>query len=355
MVWRGFVNVRHSACAGLADKTNSMLPGGAFVISLDFELLWGVRDKRTVADYGANILGVRKAVPAMLDLFGSRGIACTWATVGFLFCADRDELLASFPALLPQYADRRLSPYEDMAGLGRDEDSDPYRFGPSLLRQVQAAANQEIGTHTFSHFYCLEQGGTPDAFRADLAAAKAVAQRRQIELRSIAFPRNQYARAHFAVCRELGITSFRGNEHMWFHRATAADEQSLPMRAARLADSYVSLGGAHVRSPEVIDGLVDIPSSRFLRPARPGGRLEVLRLRRIRAAMDAAARRDAVFHLWWHPHNFGVNLGANLSFLAAILDHFAALKERTGMRSMTMASIADEVRNGRSPRGAADR
>jgi len=40
---------------------------GAFVISLDFELLWGVRDKRTIADYGANIRGVRDAVPALLD------------------------------------------------------------------------------------------------------------------------------------------------------------------------------------------------------------------------------------------------------------------------------------------------
>ncbi|MGZ3329170.1 MAG: hypothetical protein ACXU85_18615, partial [Xanthobacteraceae bacterium] len=27
---------------------------GTFVISLDFELLWGVRDKRTITDYGAN-------------------------------------------------------------------------------------------------------------------------------------------------------------------------------------------------------------------------------------------------------------------------------------------------------------
>lgn len=34
--------------------------GGAFVISLDFELMWGVRDKRTIADYGRNILGVRR-------------------------------------------------------------------------------------------------------------------------------------------------------------------------------------------------------------------------------------------------------------------------------------------------------
>jgi hypothetical protein len=320
-----------------------MLPGGAFVISLDFELLWGVRDKYTIRDYGANILGVRKAVPAFLQAFRSRDIACTWATVGFLFCADRDELLEYCPASLPRYRHRQLSPYDDLAELGRDEESDPYHFGLSLLRQVQAAPNQEIGTHTFSHFYCLEDGGTLEAFRADLVAAKAVAKLRGIELKSIAFPRNQYADAYLSVCQELGITSFRGNETAWFHRATAGDKQSLPMRATRLADSYISIGGAHVRRPEMTAGVLNIASSRFLRPAR--GRLEGLRLRRILAAMDNAASQDMVFHLWWHPHNFGVNLEANLSFLRPILDHYAVLKGRTGMRSMTMAAIADEVRN----------
>ena len=43
---------------------------GALVISLDFELLWGVRDKRTIADYGPNILGVRKAVKWNSPFYG---------------------------------------------------------------------------------------------------------------------------------------------------------------------------------------------------------------------------------------------------------------------------------------------
>jgi len=49
--------------------------GAFFVVSLDFELLWGVRDKRTIADYGANMLGVRRAIPAILDLFDERPIS----------------------------------------------------------------------------------------------------------------------------------------------------------------------------------------------------------------------------------------------------------------------------------------
>jgi hypothetical protein len=71
--------------------------------------------------------------------------------------------------------------------------------------------------------------------------------------------------------------------------------------------------------------MVDVPASRFLRPARKNGALERLRLWRITSAMETAARHRKLFHLWWHPHNFGVDLQKNLTFLRNILDCFAAL------------------------------
>jgi hypothetical protein len=58
--------------------------------------------------------------------------------------------------------------------------------------------------------------------------------------------------------------------------------------------------------------------------------------------------------LWWHPHNFGTNLAANLAFLRAILNHFRILQDRYGMRSMTMGAVADEVLGVDRSRDAAD-
>jgi hypothetical protein len=98
---------------------------------------------------------------------------------------------------------------------------------------------------------------------------------------------------------------------------------------------------------------VDIPASRFLRPAGKSVVLERLRLRRITSAMETAARRGKLFHLWWHPHNFGVDLRENLAFLRAILDCFHTLQERYGMRSMTMAALADDVLRARAQSGGA--
>jgi len=81
--------------------------------------------------------------------------------------------------------------------------------------------------------------------------------------------------------------------------------------------------------------------------------LERLRLWRITSAMETAARRRRLFHLWWHPHNFGVDLKENLAFLRKILDHFRILQDRYGMRSMTMAAVADEVLHAQGQSGVA--
>ena len=83
-------------------------PGGTLVISLDFELHWGLREIFPVDHVRSRLLGARAAIPQMLEMFVDRGIRATWATVGLLFCESRDEAIARLPALLPQYDDPKL-------------------------------------------------------------------------------------------------------------------------------------------------------------------------------------------------------------------------------------------------------
>src|SRR5262249_29605448 len=150
---------------------------------------------------------------------------------------------------------------------------------------------QEIGTHTFSHFYCLEEGGDVEAFRADLEAARAVAARLGVKLASIVFPRNQVTSAHLSVCREFGLRAFRGNEHVWFHPPRSHSGQAPFASASGLAGSFRPIGVPHDHEPVLVDGMVDIPASRFLRPVGKTAALERLRLWQITSAMETAARR----------------------------------------------------------------
>ncbi len=319
---------------------------GTFVISLDFELMWGVRDLQTKAGYGANILGVRQAIPAMLALFQEFDIHVTWATVGLLFFDTKAALLAALPTERPHYADPNLSNYVALPELGPDEAADPYYFGLSLLRQIAAVPGQEIATHTFSHYYCLEPGQTPAAFRADLAAAVAAARQQGYALHSLVFPRNQHNPDYLAICRELGIRCYRGNEAAWMYQKQSEATQTPWQRAARLLDAYVNVSGPNTYAPAALAGPLplNIPASRFLRPwSGRLGLLEGLRLRRILGAMTHAARQGEVFHLWWHPHNFGANLPQNMAVLRRIATHYQVLRQQYGFQSLSMAETTDKI------------
>jgi peptidoglycan/xylan/chitin deacetylase (PgdA/CDA1 family) len=323
-------------------------PGyGAFVVSLDFELHWGVRDHEPPdGPYRANLLGARRAIPRLLDVFERYGVAATWAIVGFLFANSREELRKFEPAIHPCYNDRTLDPYAEPIGNG--EDDDPLHFAPSLIEQIRRSPGQEIATHTFSHFYCREPGQTRDAFRADLGSAVAIAADRGIQFRSIVFPRNQGNPEYARALLDAGITCYRGPELGWMHRGITRQETTLGLRVARVADTYIDISGKKiVHWNEILEpnGLCNVRASRFLRSYQPGlKRLEEKRLRRMIDQIKLASLEDAIFHIWFHPHNFGIHLEQNLRVLETILQTFAWARERYGMRSLSMDAVQNLVR-----------
>jgi peptidoglycan/xylan/chitin deacetylase (PgdA/CDA1 family) len=325
---------------------------GAFVVSFDFELHWGVRDHMPAnGPYRHNLLGSRVVIPRLLALFERYEIAATWATVGFLFAPSRKELDRFRPTTLPQYRDPALDPYAEPTGSGEQEDS--LHYGASLIDQIRQSASQEIATHTFSHYYCLEPGQTLETFKADLRSAVAIAAERGIKLHSIVFPRNQVNPAYASALLGAGISCYRGAENGWMYRSLPQNQKVPAMRAARLADSYFGLPGRQIASwADVMDsnGLCNVRGSRFLRPYQPKlGTIEKLRLRRITAEMKMAAENHGIYHLWLHPHNLGVNIEENLEFFETILQAFAFCRKRFGMRSLSMQSVAELARGDRFP------
>jgi glycosyltransferase involved in cell wall biosynthesis/peptidoglycan/xylan/chitin deacetylase (PgdA/CDA1 family) len=315
------------------------LPPPGFIISLDFELMWGMRDKRTIRSYGDHILGEREAIPAMLKLFKRYEVKATWAVTGMTLFERRSDLLACLPTIRPAYEISRLNPYLALEEVGEDEKRDPYHFGLGLVRQILDHDGMELGSHTFSHYYCLEKGQDASQFKADLEASIEASNRVTIRPMSLVFPRNQWNPNYLSICSDLGFTVFRGNESSWIYTGSAEEEQNSFRRAARLADHYINFTNDHGFIPRRFPScdMVNCPSSRFLRPYSPRlSWLEGMRVRRIQGAMEEAARKGECFHLWWHPHNFGTNLYQNLITLEELLRFHVALRDRYGVVSMTM-------------------
>lgn len=318
---------------------------GTLTLSLDFELYWGMRDIVSKEEYKAFLLGAREAIPKMLELFEKYDAHATWATVGFLFFDNKQQLTDNIPKEKPNYSNQHLSPYHYMESSEKLENQ--YHFAPELIDAINQVKGQEVGTHTFSHYYCGEQGQSLSAFKVDIKSAIDIAKKKNIDTKSIIFPRNQWDPEYLPALDELGIKSYRGTESGWMYQVPDYKSQlKLKNRAARLADAYINLSGhnTYKLSECTQEKPYNFPSSRQLRPySKKLSVLDGLRLKRITKSMDNAARENEIFHLWWHPHNFGTNIEENLSFLEKILKHYKKLSQSYGMKSLNMAELSHQV------------
>lgn len=330
--------------AGADTGRASESPGPALVISLDFELHWGASERVDGVNhpYTSHLYGAREVVPRLLELFERRKIHATWATVGKLFANGVDDLCAFKPLVRPQYERQAVDTYR--IPLGSSETSDPLHYAPSLIRKIRETKGQELACHTFCHYFCDEPGQNIQEFEADLKAAQSIAARDGVPLRSLVFPRNQVIPHYLAALPSVGIDTYRGNPPGAMYHLPEPGFQRYAIRAVRLLDSFISVTGHHTVPWSRIgnEQPVNVCASHFLRPySRKLRFLEFLRRRRVTNGLRAAADRGEVFHIWWHPHNFGANLEENIQALEAILDVFDKLRERQGMRSLTMAEAAD--------------
>lgn len=310
---------------------------GALVISLDFELLWGVFDKVDWREKKAYFRNTRKVIPDILRLFEQYEISCTWATVGMLFNENWDEWNQNIPKLFPEYDTKKLSAYKYGNSIQSTE-TEEFCFAPDLIKQINETPGQEIGTHTYSHYYCLEPGQTPESFRADLEKSRELAQKLGINLRSLVFPRNQFNVDYLEVCREIGLKTVRINPDVWYWKNTQQD--SFTQKIFRTGDAYIGRKNKSYKDiPEIFQGITGQKASRLLRPNSGKNFPDKLRIKRILSEISMAGRNKEVYHLWWHPHNFGGNPEKNLQELKIILKHFKICEKKFGFESKNMLGV----------------
>lgn len=317
---------------------------GVFCISLDFELHWGVFEKMKV-DKRASFYfdNTRYAIPKILQLFSENGIQATWATVGMLFNSNLEEWKQNMPKLLPQYSDQAVSSYEWANRINLDENGYMY-FAPDLIDLIQDTLGMEIGSHTYSHYYCQEKGQTPQAFKADLKMAIELAMAKGITIESLVFPRNQFNADYMDVCKEMGIKSVRTNPNKWYWDTSKKD--TLAVKIMRTGDAWFPFNSKSIVSLNEIDikkEPLQLPASRLYRPWTKNRLPNFLKMKRIFSEMTKAAKTGGCYHLWWHPHNLGNNPNECLKELCAIVNHFKSLHEQFGFLSLNMKNLRNHL------------
>ena len=78
--------------------------------------------------------------------------------------------------------------------------------------------------------------------------------------------------------------------------------------------------------------MINVPGSRFLRPYSHGlAFFEPLKVKRILNSIEYAAKHSQIYHLWWHPHNFGLHTDENINQLEKICECYQVMHRQYGM------------------------
>lgn len=298
------------------------------VISLDFEMEWGFHDNAFDCNsYKENLYNEREVVSNILKLFSERNIRATWACVGALACNDWNEYFTHAPRP-PKYVNQRF------VTAHKYSDADPdghYHFAPELLKTIQKTLGQKLGSHTFSHMYLREKGVTAQDVLADVATFSVVWKEKLNESPvSFVFPRNQVA--FLTILTENGIKIWRGNETSWYFNCNESSNNKIAPRILRILDAVNPL---IKRAAPLTQNMTS--SSLFFRAGLPNLAWQ-LHLSRICNELDSLQYPN-IFHLWFHPHNLGVNMKIQLERLRIVLDIIADKLARNLLLSQSMEDL----------------
>jgi len=289
---------------------------GTFILSLDTEIAWGT-DMRDMGKYAHCFESYRVILRRLIELLDQYNIPTTWAVVGQLMLkpTDKRSLIMASPGL----------------------DMIEWFHAPYVVEWIRGAKTaHEIGTHTFSHIYTDDPDNTQEVWEYELQQVAKL--HRQLKLpvaRSIVYPRNQIK--YLDTLSKYGIIAYRGIE---------GNRPRERRGIAHLLDRALALQPPtyNLDACKVSDKLVNLPASQFLL-AYDGIRSRIptaSRVRQARLGMEQAAKKNDLYHLWFHPFNLGTS-PRMFEALEQILKMAASMREQGKLQVLTMEQAAQNI------------
>lgn len=311
------------------------------VVSLDFELLWGVIDSVHYDEYKRQVLHVPSIVDRLLLLFDKYKISATWAVVGLMMCESKDEMLERLPHE-SAFRDSKLDVRKYIIHNVGEARNDKLHFAMDLVNKIRSVPGQEIGSHTFSHFNCLESSfeELEHYFESDLKAMSDISLDRDIALDSFVFCRNQYNQKFVNILSNSGYKIYRGSPY------TDKGSYKILDKISRKLDSYLhfphsevsNLNLQHLSGNDCI--FVHNESMFFI--VHKDKALQKIHEYAIHRSMYHAFDCGGDFHLWFHPWNLGKNIDLGLNSLEYIFSKFIDYKNSKDVTSCSMGGLIYE-------------
>ena len=312
------------------------MENGIFVLSLDFEMMWGsIFNKNVYNGYATRCKNIEYILEGVMNKIQEYDIHATWATVGGIACSSKEEAC--------ELASPRISdPYGELSLIDTIKDFPdslfPKYFDPAFVKKISETPGQELATHTFSHFYLDEHSDRYQKLDDEIKASKTIFNKFNNQVNSIVMPKNQCDNEMLNILAKNQIYIFRGPQVSSFF------EKSKHRRIYRFLDAYFPICGSSLYSLKDIynNGFYNVRASRFFRFYFSKLKFfEFLKLIRVKREIRKCAKKKLVYHLWFHPHNLGTNVNKNLRTLTNLFKYVCKMKKKYNLVSVNMRECCD--------------
>jgi hypothetical protein len=267
-----------------------------------------------------------RAYRQLLDMFARYEISATFAFVMAFALTPAER--RQFPVLDPSRngSDPWLKHYWRCLGSGLGEGW----HEPGIFELVRESGRHEIASHSFCHRPLGDASISAAGAIEELGNANAAARLKNVELKTLVFPRNEVG--NLPAVRSAGYLGFRSR---------LARPKGRSGRVAALLEEFNIRAGPQPPL-ERADGLTVIPPGNFfnwrfgLRRLVPASVTKA----RWRSQLHQCARDGGVVHLWLHPHNL-ITGPTTAPVLADVLQEVAALRDRGRIEVMTQRAYCE--------------
>lgn len=285
---------------------------GKLIITLDFEIGWGVwESERWRARQAKGVYTrLRPALRSFIEFLDEREIALCWATVGAMIAPRTGGEFDHLPDAAQAHIARFLAEAEQPTIEGRD-----------LFDMVAGAkTRQQIASHSYSHTRFDYPGYDTAMQQADLELARRTLREAGAESEAFVFPENI-------------ITTFDAPAAVGHRVARTLPLRQRPTGIARL-DGVLErtvLAPPLARDSTNPLGIAEQTGSMFFNWwGRGAGLRKTLVERQARLGLQRAAREGGTLHLWLHPFNLTDSPGLAQA-IRSFLDEAAAMRDRGGL------------------------
>lgn len=311
---------------------------GVFTLSLDTELAWGTFDVGRIEKFEEAYRRTPGIIHELCTLFDKYQISATWALVSHLLVdCEGDHRGQTSPTF--EWIDDWFGELPCSRGFDRE-----LWYAPWLVNRLRSCdVEQEIGLHGATHMPLGAQGCSKQNADKELETAIKTLGEYGVDPESFVFPRNDIG--HLDILVKHGIRVYRGVDARWYEQSPTPDAVKPPLRFVDEATRRPP----PVVEPVLHDGIVEIPGSQVFRPTQGGWKYTTAQSSIARAVngLQRAAQRGGVFHLWFHPFNFGHAPDKDLKRLEHVLESAYELSERGEIECRPMREVAELARQGR--------